>query len=76
LNLRGELRVFLEYIVPAMTLAMLVVLDLAYLAPATSGTGYLLVLSGISFYIAWRRVVSSRSPTVAVLGGHEPPQLH
>ncbi len=61
--------------VPAvyMTLAMLLVLDLAYLAPATSGTGYLLVLSGIPFYFAWRRVVALRSPMIAVLGD-EPQQ--
>ena len=62
--------------VPAvyMTLAMLLVLDLAYLAPATSGTGYLLVLSGIPFYLAWRRAVALGSPTIAVLGD-EPQQL-
>jgi APA family basic amino acid/polyamine antiporter len=48
-----------------MTLATLLVLDLAYLAPSTSGTGYLLVLSGVPFYLAWRRAVASRSPTVA-----------
>jgi APA family basic amino acid/polyamine antiporter len=63
--------------VPAiyMTLATLLVLDLAYLAPATSGIGYLLVLSGIPFYMAWRRAVRLRLPTVAVVGGREPPQL-
>ena len=44
-----------------MTLAMLLVVDLAYLAPSTSGTGYLLVLSGIPFYLAWRRAAASRS---------------
>ena len=36
-------------------LALLVVLDLAYLAPATSGIGYLLVLTGIPVYFLWRR---------------------
>ena len=48
--------------VPAiyMTLAMLLVLDLAYLAPSTSGTGYVLVLTGVPFYLAWRRAVASR----------------
>jgi APA family basic amino acid/polyamine antiporter len=35
-------------------LAVLIVLDLAYLAPSTSGIGYLLVLSGIPVYYAWR----------------------
>lgn len=37
------------------TLALLIVLDLAYLAPSTSGIGYLLVLTGIPVYFVWRR---------------------
>src|SRR6266498_3850534 len=37
------------------TLAVLIVLDLAYLAPSTSGIGYLLVLTGIPVYFVWRR---------------------
>jgi APA family basic amino acid/polyamine antiporter len=36
-------------------LAVLIVLDLAYLAPSTSGIGYLLVLTGIPVYFLWRR---------------------
>lgn len=36
-------------------LAVLIVLDLAYLAPSTSGIGYLLVLTGIPVYLLWRR---------------------
>jgi APA family basic amino acid/polyamine antiporter len=36
------------------TLALLIVFDLAYLAPSTSGIGYLLVLSGIPVYFLWR----------------------
>ena len=36
-------------------LALMVVLDLAYLAPRTSGVGYLLVLTGIPAYLIWRR---------------------
>jgi APA family basic amino acid/polyamine antiporter len=36
-------------------LALLVVIDLAYLAPATSGIGYLLVLTGIPVYFLWKR---------------------
>jgi APA family basic amino acid/polyamine antiporter len=36
-------------------IAMLLVLDLAYLTPATSGIGYLLVLTGIPVYFIWRR---------------------
>src|SRR5205085_2651149 len=36
------------------TLAALLVLDLAYLTPSTSGIGYLLVLTGIPVYFIWR----------------------
>jgi APA family basic amino acid/polyamine antiporter len=35
-------------------LALLLVLDLAYLTPETSGIGYLLVLTGIPVYFLWR----------------------
>lgn len=34
--------------------AALLIMDLAYLAPATAGIGYLLVLSGIPVYLLWR----------------------
>ncbi|HEY0544382.1 MAG TPA: amino acid permease [Pyrinomonadaceae bacterium] len=36
-------------------LASLLVVDLAYLAPQTSGIGYLLVLTGLPVYLIWRR---------------------
>lgn len=36
-------------------LATLLVLDLAYLVPWTSGVGYLLVLTGIPVYFIWRK---------------------
>jgi len=36
-------------------IAVLFVLDLAYLAPSTSGIGYLIVLTGIPIYFLWRR---------------------
>jgi len=36
-------------------LAVLLVLDLAYLTPRTSGIGYLLVFTGIPIYFIWRR---------------------
>ncbi len=51
-------------VVPAIyvTLAMLLVVDLAYLAPSTSGTGYLLVLTGLPFYLVWRRAAASVHP--------------
>ncbi len=37
------------------TLAVLIVVDLAWLVPSTSGIGYLLVLTGIPVYFVWRR---------------------
>jgi APA family basic amino acid/polyamine antiporter len=37
------------------TIALVIVIDLAYLAPSTSGIGYLLVLTGIPVYFVWRR---------------------
>jgi APA family basic amino acid/polyamine antiporter len=36
-------------------LAALLVIDLAYLAPATAGVGYVIVLTGIPAYALWRR---------------------
>src|SRR3954467_7617167 len=36
-------------------LAAFLIVDLAYLAPTTSGIGYLLVLTGIPVYFVWRR---------------------
>jgi APA family basic amino acid/polyamine antiporter len=36
------------------SIAALLILDLAYLAPTTSGISYLLVLSGIPVYLIWR----------------------
>jgi APA family basic amino acid/polyamine antiporter len=36
-------------------LALLLVLDLAYLTPETSGIGYLLVLTGIPIFFLWRK---------------------
>jgi APA family basic amino acid/polyamine antiporter len=42
------------------TLALLLVLDLAYLTPATSGIGYLLVLTGIPVYFIWRKAATPR----------------
>jgi APA family basic amino acid/polyamine antiporter len=42
-------------------LALLLVIDLAYLTPATSGIGYLLVLTGIPVYFIWRRSAAPRS---------------
>ncbi|HEU0299043.1 MAG TPA: hypothetical protein VFR37_06295, partial [Longimicrobium sp.] len=36
-------------------IATLLVVDLAWLAPETSGIGYLLVLTGVPVYFLWRR---------------------
>ncbi|MDQ3753773.1 MAG: amino acid permease [Acidobacteriota bacterium] len=40
-------------------LATLLVIDLAYLTPKTSGIGYLLVLTGIPIYFIWKSKVQS-----------------
>jgi APA family basic amino acid/polyamine antiporter len=44
-------------LVPAVyvALAAVLVLDLVYLAPKTSGIGFLLVLTGLPVYLAWRK---------------------
>jgi basic amino acid/polyamine antiporter, APA family len=49
-------------IVPLIYLAIaaLLIVDLAYLAPSTSGIGYLLVLTGVPVYFAWRRQAAAR----------------
>jgi basic amino acid/polyamine antiporter, APA family len=47
-------------------LAVLFVVDLAYLAPSTSGIGYLLVFTGIPVYFLWRRRAPSR-----IVGGSD-----
>jgi APA family basic amino acid/polyamine antiporter len=36
-------------------LAAFLVIDLGYLAPATSGVGYLIVLAGVPVFLAWNR---------------------
>jgi APA family basic amino acid/polyamine antiporter len=44
-------------VVPALyiLIALLLVLDLAYLTPYTAGIGYLLVFTGLPVYLIWRR---------------------
>jgi APA family basic amino acid/polyamine antiporter len=42
-------------------LAGIMVVDLAYLAPSTSGIGYILVLTGIPVYLIWRKSAAPRS---------------
>ena len=44
-------------VVPIMSilLAALLIVDLAWLAPATSGIGILIVLTGVPVYFAWRK---------------------
>jgi hypothetical protein len=34
------------------------IIDLAFLAPATSGIGMLIVLTGVPVYFFWRKVAS------------------
>ena len=43
----------------SVALAVFLIVDLAYLAPTTSGIGYLLVLTGIPVYFVWRRGFSA-----------------
>ena len=44
-------------IVPILSIALaaILILDLAYLAPSTSGIGILIVLTGVPVYLLWRR---------------------
>jgi APA family basic amino acid/polyamine antiporter len=42
-------------------LAALLIIDLAFLAPTTSGIGILIVLTGIPVYLAWKKNSGSRS---------------
>jgi APA family basic amino acid/polyamine antiporter len=49
-------------------LAVLLVLDLAYLVPLTSGIGYLIVLTGIPVYFLWRRKAALRPAIEAEAG--------
>jgi APA family basic amino acid/polyamine antiporter len=58
-----------------MTLATVLIVDLAYLAPSTSGVGYLLVLTGVPFYFAWRRAVVVSSASLAAEGADTHPEL-
>jgi APA family basic amino acid/polyamine antiporter len=49
------------------SLATLLVVDLAYLAPSTSGTGYLIALTGVPVYVIWRRFVPERSGVTQIV---------
>src|SRR5262249_30171393 len=48
------------------SIAALLILDLAWLAPSTSGIGYLLVLTGIPIYLFWRRKAASQRQPVGL----------
>jgi len=56
-NVERPYRTFGYPLVPVLyiALATLFVIDLGYLAPRTSGIGYLLVLTGIPAYLIWKR---------------------
>ena len=49
------------------TLAGLLIVDIGYLAPATSGIGYLLVLTGIPVYLAWRGRAAATARSAVLL---------
>ena len=68
-NLRRPYRLWGHPILPLtyLILATVLVLDLAYLAPSTSGTGYLIALTGLPVYLIWRRVVPERSGTTPIV---------
>jgi APA family basic amino acid/polyamine antiporter len=40
-------------------LAGLLIIDLAFLAPATSGIGMLIVLTGVPVYFSWRKAAAA-----------------
>jgi APA family basic amino acid/polyamine antiporter len=50
-------------IVPAIyiVLAVLLIIDRGFLAPSTSGIGFLLVLTGVPVYLAWRKRRATQS---------------
>jgi basic amino acid/polyamine antiporter, APA family len=54
-------------------LALLLVLDLAYLTPETSGIGYLLVLTGIPIYFLWRNSAPANRVANSDAGTQPPP---
>ncbi len=56
-NIERPYRTFGYPVVPIVYIgiALLLVIDLAYLTPKTSGIGYLLVLTGIPVYFWWKR---------------------
>jgi APA family basic amino acid/polyamine antiporter len=43
----------------SMLLAALLIVDLAFLAPTTSGIGILIVLTGVPVYFLWRKAPSA-----------------
>jgi basic amino acid/polyamine antiporter, APA family len=43
------------------TLAVLLLLDLLYMAPTTSGAGFAIVLTGIPVYLIWKRAAGPRA---------------
>lgn len=55
-------------VVPALyiLIALLLVLDLAYLTPFTAGIGYLLVFTGLPVYLIWRKRAAPRPALKAV----------
>jgi APA family basic amino acid/polyamine antiporter len=56
----------------SMVLAVLLIADLAWLAPATSGIGILIVLSGVPVYLLWRKSAVRRAETVGGTSSSRP----
>ena len=44
-----------------LSLSVFLIVNLAYLAPLTSGIGYLIVLTGVPVYFVWRKRAKVRS---------------
>jgi APA family basic amino acid/polyamine antiporter len=50
----------------SIVLSALLIIDLAWLAPATSGIGILIVLTGVPAFFVWRSNDSGRTPPVSI----------
>src|SRR6202030_3878120 len=55
----------------SMVLAALLMVDLAYLAPETSGIGMLIVLTGVPIYFLWRKRASTKSNPIQTAGAKQ-----
>jgi APA family basic amino acid/polyamine antiporter len=60
----------------SIVLAALLIADLAWLAPATSGIGMLIVLSGVPVYFLWRRSAMTNAEAVPNIRDETSSSLH